>query len=87
MISSGHVRPLPGSSSMTQDERTFLTSRSLPYSPHAIYAAFESARLLVNWWGPDGFTNSFEVFEFKEGGRWRFQMHGPDGTRNTLSFG
>ncbi len=25
-----------------------------------------------------GFTNSFELFEFKPGGRWVFVMHGPD---------
>jgi uncharacterized protein YndB with AHSA1/START domain len=34
---------------------------------------------LSRWWGPAGFTNTFEVCEFKKGGRWSFVMHGPDG--------
>jgi len=61
-------------------DRVLRTERTLPYSPQAIYDAFESAPVLASWWGPDGFTNSFEVFDFKVGGRWVFTMHGPDGT-------
>ena len=34
---------------------------------------------LAAWWGPDGFSNTFEMFEFKPQGRWKFVMHGPDG--------
>lgn len=61
------------------EERTMQTSRTLPYSPQEIYRAFESAELLALWWGPEGFSNTFEIFEFKDGGRWVFVMHGPDG--------
>lgn len=63
---------------MDQDS-TLRTSRTLPYSPGAIFAAFSSPDLLAEWWGPDGFTNTFEVFEFKVGGRWKFVMHSADG--------
>jgi uncharacterized protein YndB with AHSA1/START domain len=62
------------------DPRTLSTSRTLPYAPTAVYAAFASAEVLASWWGPEGFTNTFEVFEFRVGGRWQFVMHGPDGT-------
>ncbi|OYT99340.1 MAG: polyketide cyclase [Burkholderiales bacterium PBB1] len=58
----------------------FRTERTLPFTPPAIYDAFASAPLLAAWWGPDGFTNSFEAFDFKVGGRWVFVMHGPDGS-------
>lgn len=34
---------------------------------------------VARWWGPDGFTNTIHVFEFKDGGRWLLTMHGPDG--------
>ncbi|QCO68544.1 polyketide cyclase [Luteimonas yindakuii] len=61
------------------EDRTLRTSRTLPYSPAQIYGAFASPDLLSRWWGPDGFTNTFEVFEFTAGGRWKFVMHGPDG--------
>jgi uncharacterized protein YndB with AHSA1/START domain len=58
---------------------TFSTSRILPFSAAAIYGAFASAEQLSGWWGPAGFTNSFELFEFTAGGRWHFVMQGPDG--------
>jgi len=61
------------------EDRTLSTSRTLPYSPEEIYGAFASPDLLASWWGPDGFSNTFEIFEFTAGGRWKFVMHGPDG--------
>jgi uncharacterized protein YndB with AHSA1/START domain len=60
---------------------TFQTERTLPFSPSAVYNAFASADVLATWWGPDGFTNEFETFDFQVGGRWTFVMVGPDGTR------
>lgn len=55
------------------------TSRTLPFSAKEIYHAFADPNLLAKWWGPQGFTNDFELFEFNVGGRWKFVMHGPDG--------
>ncbi|MBK1683655.1 SRPBCC domain-containing protein [Rhodoferax fermentans] len=55
------------------------TSRLLPFTAAQIYAAFADANLLAIWWGPDGFTNTFERCEFRPQGRWTFVMHGPDG--------
>lgn len=60
-------------------DATLRTERTLPYPPQAIYNAFASADLLATWWGPEGFTNTFETFDFTVGGRWVFVMHGPDG--------
>jgi uncharacterized protein YndB with AHSA1/START domain len=64
---------------MAIEYKTMRTSRILPFPPSAIYAAFSLPALLAQWWGPEGFTNTFEVFEFKPGGQWKFVMHGPDG--------
>ncbi len=64
---------------MTAAARTMLTSRTLPFPPEAVYRAFATPELLARWWGPDGFTNTFEAFDFRVGGRWRFVMHGPNG--------
>ncbi len=55
------------------------TERILSADPRKVFAAFEQPDRLARWWGPDGFTNTFEQFEFKPGGRWAFIMHGPDG--------
>ena len=62
------------------DDRTLSTARNLPYTVKEIYKAFASPDLLALWWGPEGFSNTFEIFEFTEGGRWKFMMHGPDGS-------
>jgi uncharacterized protein YndB with AHSA1/START domain len=55
------------------------TERLLPADPRTVFAAFEHPDRLARWWGPSGFTNTFEQFEFKPGGRWIFVMHGPNG--------
>jgi len=70
------------------DDCMLRTERTLPYAPQAVYDAFASAETLAAWWGPDGFTNTFETFVFEVGGRWTFVMHGPDGTNypNTNVF-
>lgn len=61
------------------DDRMMATARTLPFPPEAVYRAFETPELLAAWWGPDGFTNAFKVFEFKVGGRWIFDMRAPNG--------
>lgn len=58
---------------------TFSTSREIPATVEQVFAAFSHPERLSRWWGPAGFTNTFDVCEFKAGGRWSFVMHGPDG--------
>ncbi len=58
----------------------FRTSRELPAPPESVFSAIEDPIRLARWWGPEGFTNTFHTFEFREGGAWQFTMHGPDGT-------
>ncbi|MDX2225882.1 MAG: SRPBCC domain-containing protein [Verrucomicrobiae bacterium] len=57
------------------------TNRILPFSPDRVYGAFADAKIIAAWWGPDGFTNEIDVFEFTTGGRWIFTMVGPNGAR------
>lgn len=52
---------------------TFQNSRYFAFTPQAIFAAIETPERLARWWGPDGFSNTFEVFEFRTGGRWVFE--------------
>ena len=55
------------------------TSRVVDATPARVYEAFEDPARLARWWGPNGFTSTFETFEFREGGAWKFVLHGPDG--------
>lgn len=57
-----------------------VSSRVFPYSREALFAAFSDPNKLKNWWGPSGFTNTFETFDLRPGGKWKFVMHGPNGT-------
>ena len=58
---------------------SFQTERHFSAAPDAVFAAIQDPARLARWWGPHGFTNRFEVFEFQPGGRWVFDMVGPDG--------
>lgn len=60
-------------------ERTLATARRIAASPDQVYAAFVAPERLARWWGPKGFRNTFQVFEPRPGGSWRFVMHGPNG--------
>ena len=59
---------------------TFNTSREIPATVEQVFAAISDSERLARWWGPAGFTNTFKVCEFKNGGRWSFIMHGPNGS-------
>lgn len=56
-----------------QSTRVFNTPRE------TMFKAWSDPLLLAQWWGPKGFTNTFNEFDFKVGGYWRFIMHGPTG--------
>jgi len=65
---------------MPDSDQEHVSSVLLDASPEQVYEAYADGEKLARWWGPDGFTNTFHQFEFRPGGRWRFDMHGPDGT-------
>lgn len=55
------------------------TQRILPFTPKQIFEAFQQPDQLARWWGPKGFTNTFEQFEFKAVGRWVYVMRAANG--------
>ncbi len=59
---------------------TFTTSRRLDAEPGVVFRAISDPEIIANWWGPFGFTNVIEEFDFTPGGQWRHGMRGPDGT-------
>jgi len=58
---------------------TFKTSREIPATVEQVFAAISDPERLARWWGPAAFTNTFNVCEFKNDGRWSYVMHGPNG--------
>lgn len=56
-----------------------ITKRDFNVPVSLLFKAFSQPDHIKEWWGPDGFTNTFYEFQFSEGGKWHFTMHGPDG--------
>jgi uncharacterized protein YndB with AHSA1/START domain len=55
-----------------------VSSRVVSFSQELVFKAWTDPNHLKNWWGPKGFTNTFEEFDLRPGGRWKFVMHAPD---------
>ena len=56
-----------------------IISSRVIYAPiEIVYHAFENPNHLKNWWGPEGFTNTFHEFDLIPGGKWILTMHGPE---------
>lgn len=45
-----------------------------------VFAAWISPEAIGRWWGPRGFTTTTHAMEVHAGGKWKYTMHGPDGT-------
>lgn len=63
-----------------QADCQIISSRIFDHSSELLFSAWTNPERLKKWWGPNGFTNTFNEFDLREGGYWRFIMHGPDGT-------
>jgi uncharacterized protein YndB with AHSA1/START domain len=62
-----------------QADRDVVTTRILDASRDRVFRAWTDPDLLARWWGPEGFTNSFQEFDLRPGGQWNFVMQGPGG--------
>jgi uncharacterized protein YndB with AHSA1/START domain len=72
-----NTQPAPGAPSTT--DREFFHSRLIDAPPERVFRAFSDPAHLARWWGPSGFSSTFDEFDLRPGGSWRFVMHGPDG--------
>jgi uncharacterized protein YndB with AHSA1/START domain len=71
-----------------QDPRELVTTRVFDAPRELVWTAWTDPKHLAQWWGPNGFTTTTSAYEFREGGVWRFVMHGPDGRdyQNRITF-
>jgi uncharacterized protein YndB with AHSA1/START domain len=62
-----------------ENDRAIVSTRVIPFQRDEVFRALAEPQRLARWWGPAGFRNTFETFDFRPGGEWQFVMHGPDG--------
>jgi len=62
-----------------EDARTLVISRTLNAPRALVWKMFSDPYHLAQWWGPEGFSNRVEIFDFRTGGRWLHVMIAPDG--------
>lgn len=60
-------------------DREIVITRLLKAPPALVWQVWTDPVHIAQWWGPAGFTNTISQMEVREGGTWRFVMHGPDG--------
>ncbi len=46
-----------------------VTTRIMNASQELVFKAWSDPAHLKKWWGPSGFTNTFNGFDLREGGR------------------
>jgi len=62
----------------TTPDNEIVNTRVVNAPRELVYRAWTEPNHLKNWWGPVGFTNTFNEFDFRVSGKWSFIMHGPD---------
>lgn len=61
-------------------DRELLITRTLNAPIDLVWEVWTQPEHIVNWWGPNGFTNTISTMDMQPGGEWNLIMHGPDGT-------
>ena len=61
------------------DPRDIVSARVLDAPRDRVFEAFSDPARLARWWGPKGFTSTFQEFDPRAGGAWRLVMTGPGG--------
>jgi uncharacterized protein YndB with AHSA1/START domain len=62
------------------DQYAITITREVNAPRERVWQAFTDPEQVVQWWGPDGFTNTLKEMDVRPGGKWVHIMHGPDGT-------
>ena len=61
-------------------DRQITLSRLIAASPQKVWTCWTDPTLIARWFGPDGHTCITRDINLVQGGQWRFDMIGPDGT-------
>jgi uncharacterized protein YndB with AHSA1/START domain len=64
-------------------DREVVVSRVFDAPARLLFEAYSTPEHLMKWFGPRGWPLTLCEVDFRVGGRFRFQMTGPDGQTNT----
>lgn len=79
-VGTVEVRPIFDLSGLfAPDENAIFSKRHFRLAREKVFQAISDPIRLARWFGPSGFRNTFDEFDFRPGGHWRFTMHGPNG--------
>ena len=69
-------------------ERELVLSLGIDAPRERVFDAWLDPAHIGQWWGPNGFTTDVDEMDVREGGTWRFTLHGPDGSdyRNRIVY-
>lgn len=62
------------------DDCTLTLTRFIAAPPEVVWRCWTDPRHLPQWFGPDGYSCQTKEIDLRQGGVWRFDMIGPDGT-------
>lgn len=65
---------------MTTEKLEIRNERLFAVDQGTLFDAFADPSKLALWWGPHGFTNRIDAFDFRSGGDWRITMTASNGT-------
>jgi uncharacterized protein YndB with AHSA1/START domain len=71
--------------SIATDERVLTIERVFPATREELFDAWTRPEILVEWWGPEGFTTPEFDLDVRENGAWITTMEAPNGDRHTVS--
>ena len=60
-------------------EREIVLTRVFDAPRELVFRAWTDKEQITKWFGPKGFSCSTHEIDIRVGGRWRFEMRGPDG--------
>jgi uncharacterized protein YndB with AHSA1/START domain len=64
------------------EQATFLATREFKAEISIVWRYFTDSDLLDQWWAPAPWKCETKMMDFKEGGKWVYDMVGPEGERH-----
>lgn len=64
---------------------TLELNHTYPVKRERVFNAWTKSEELEKWWGPEGFKTTIEEMNVEVNGKYKFNMHSPDGQTHSLS--